>query len=375
MGGGLRIGRILGIPIFLHPTWFIVFLLVTLGLGGQLAGEHPHWRGLLRWLVAGGTSLLFFGSILLHELGHSVLARRHRVAVRSITLFVFGGVALMERDPDSPRAEFEIAIAGPLVSALLALGFTLLARGLPEASAPASLLDWLVRINLGIALFNLLPGFPLDGGRVLRSILWARGGDALRATRLAAGAGQAIAYGFIGMGAVYVLASGDFSGLWLAFVGWFVLQASGATIRQAGIESSLRGLLARDVLSPDVAHIEASASVGRFARDLVLRGRRWALVQDEAARVLGIVSLSDVKRVSPGAWDTTPVREVATPAARLLTASLHTPVRELLQVMSTRDVNQIPIVEGSRIVGAVTRETLVHAIEMRAGGEAARLRA
>jgi CBS domain-containing protein len=205
---------------------------------------------------------------------------------------------------------------------------------------------------------------------VLRAVLWARGGDSIRATRLAASAGQVIAYGFIGLGAVTVLALGDLGGLWLAFVGWFLLSASGATMRQAGIERSLRGLLARDVLSPDVARIEAAASVGRFARELVMRGRRWALVQEDSGRVLGIVSLSDVKRVAPDAWDATPVREVATPTQKLLTATSDTPVRELLAIMGSRDVNQIPIVDGGRLVGAVTRETLVHAIEMRMGAEA-----
>lgn len=363
MVGGLRIARVFGIPIFLHPTWFVVFLLVTWALSSHLSAVHSEWSDATSLLVAAGTALLFFVSILLHELGHSVLALRHRVPVRSITLFIFGGVAVMERDPESPRAEFEIAIAGPLVSALLALVFALSARGSAPESAWASLTDWLVRINLGVAVFNLLPGFPLDGGRVLRALLWARSGDAARATRTAAIAGQWLAYGFIAFGAMGVL-GGDLGGLWIAFIGWFLLSASGASIEQAALDASLRGLRARDVMNADVARISRAASVGQFARELVMRGRRWALVEDGGVP-FGLVSLSDVKRVAAEDWEGTPVGSIATPIAAVVTAAPDAAVRDVLHTMAIRGVNQIPIRDGERILGAVTRETLVQAIELR----------
>jgi len=363
MVGGFRIGRIFGIPIFLHATWFVVFLLVTWALSAHFAAIHPGWSGAASLLVAAGTALLFFVSILLHELGHSVLALRHRVPVRSITLFIFGGVAVMERDPESPRAEFEIAIAGPLVSALLALGFALSARGSAPESAWTSLADWLVRINLGVAVFNLLPGFPLDGGRVLRAFLWARSGDAARATRTAGVAGQWLAYGFIAFGALRVL-GGDLGGLWIAFIGWFLLSASGASIEQATLDASLAGLRARDVMNADVARIPRGVSVGQFARELVMRGRRWALVEEGGAP-FGLVSLTDVKRIAAEDWETTPVGAIATPIAAVVTAAPDAPVREVLHTMATRGVNQVPIRDGDKILGAVTRETLVQAIELR----------
>jgi Zn-dependent protease/predicted transcriptional regulator len=376
MIGGFRIGRILGIPIYLHPTWFLVFLLVTFALGGELGAEFPRWDATTRNAVAALTAALFFVSILLHELGHSVLALRHRVAVRSITLFVFGGVALLERDADDPRAEFEIAIAGPVVSAALGLVFLLIQRASPEASGAAFVTGWLVRINLAVAIFNLLPGFPLDGGRVLRAWLWARSGDPAHATRVAAGAGQLLAYGFIALGGLQVLEprllqGARVDGLWLAFVGWFLLTAAGSTLRQLALDHSLAGLRAQDVMAPVPARIAAATPVARFARDLVMRGRRWALVEQDG-ETLGLVSHSDVRRLDPDAWETTPVARIATPRQHLLVARPETPVRDLLLAMGQRDINQIPILEGDRILGAVTREGLVHAIDLREASRAQR---
>ena len=368
MDGGIPIGRVLGIRVFLHPTWFVVFFLVTITLSSTLGQEHADWSGPLRLLLAAATAILFFASIFLHELGHSVLALRHKVGVRSITLFIFGGVAVMEKEPPTPRAEFEIAIAGPVVSALLALAFTWIAGAVGAKAPMGSMLDWLAWINFIIAAFNLLPGFPLDGGRILRALLWARNGDFNRSTRVAAGVGQWIAYSFIGLGAAQILLYGNLpGGLWTAFIGWFLLSASGATVRQAAIESSLLGLVARDVMNPDVPRVHAGISVGSFARDLVMRGRRWALVE-EAGRTSGLITLSDVKRVAPEDWETTPVGRVATPIESIITATPTQPVREILHAIGSKNVNQIPVMDGDRVLGAVTRDTLVRAIELRGGG-------
>ena len=369
--GGFRIARVFGIPIYLHATWFVVFLLVALTLNATIAAEAPAVRPLARWFAAGSTALLFFGSILFHELAHSLLARRHRLPVRSITLFFFGGVAVIERDAPTPRAELEIAIVGPIASALLALGFSGLARVFAAGSADALMFAWLGRINLSVAVFNLLPGLPLDGGRVLRAWLWARHSDAARATRLAARVGQTLAYGLIGLGAAAALSGGSaIGGLWLAFIGWFLLTASAANVRQAQIDASLEGLRARDLLSRDIAWLDAAASVGSFARDLVMRGRRWALVGTPGI-ASGIVTISDIKRVAARDWDLTPVSSIATPMQAVVTSPPDASIRELLQLMGSREVNQIPIIEGERIVGAVTREAVVQAIQVRATGASA----
>jgi len=364
--GGWQIARVFGIPIYLHPTWVVVFLLVALTLNATIAAEAPGVGSVPRWIAAGSTALLFFGSILFHELAHSLVARRYQIAVRSITLFFFGGVAAIEQDPPTPRAELEIAIAGPIASALLGFGFSALGGVFAAGSADALMFAWLGRINLSLAVFNLLPGLPLDGGRVLRAWLWARQGDATRATRLAARVGQLLAYGLIGLGAATALSGGSaIGGLWLAFIGWFLLTASAASARQAEIDATLEGLRARDLLTREIAWLDGSASVGTFARDFVMRGKRWALVGAPGIAT-GIVTISDVKRVAPPEWDRTPVASIATPMERVVTSPPEASVRELLQLMGSHEVNQIPIVEAARIVGAVTREAVVQAIQVRA---------
>lgn len=370
MSGGIRIARIFGIPIYLHPTWFIVFLLVTLGLSSGLEGEYPGWSPALRRTLAGATSLLFFGSILLHELGHSVIALRHSVPVRSITLFFFGGVAVMEREPESARAEFQIAIAGPLVSAFLALGFVLLER----VSGPelTFVFGWLTRINFIVAVFNLLPGFPLDGGRILRAVLWARNGDIVESTRISAGIGRLIAYGFIGVGLLEVfglsllgiVGGGVAGGVWFACIGWFLLMASGASLRQATVDQAVQGLEARHVMMGGLCRIDAGTSVAEFAREFVMAGRPWALVE-RFGGVVGIITRSDVRRVAPDEWERVRVDQVATPVDRMVVAAPDTPVQTLLQNMGRRQIDQVPVVEEGRVVGAVTREWLVHSLETR----------
>ena len=366
---GWQFARVFGIPIFLHPTWIVIFLLVTLTLNATIAAEAPGVAWFPRWFAAGSTALLFFGSILFHELAHSLVALRHRISVRSITLFFFGGVAAIEQSPETPRAELEIAIAGPIASGLLSLGFLALGGFFARGSADALMFGWLGRINLSVAVFNLLPGLPLDGGRVLRAWLWSRQGDPTRATRVAAQAGQMLAYGLIGLGVVSAIWGGSaVGGLWLAFIGWFLLTASAATARQAAIDASLEGLRARDLLTREIAWLDGSASVGTFARDLAMRGKRWALVGSPGIAT-GIVTISDVKRVPAPEWDHTPVIRIATPMERVLTSTPDASVRQLLEMMGSREVNQIPIVEGARIVGAVTREAVVQAIQVRATGE------
>src|SRR6266404_942742 len=198
---GLRIGRILGIPIYVHPSWMIIFVLITMSLAMQFTQEHPQWTSVQHWSVGVATSLLFFASVLFHELSHSVVARFYKIRVISITLFVFGGVARLGREPSKPIQEFNIAIAGPIASFVLAGGFFSLTLFFPYSQMIGALGVWLGRTNAGLALFNLLPGFPLDGGRVFRAIVWGITKDFARATKTAALSGKVVAYGMIISGA------------------------------------------------------------------------------------------------------------------------------------------------------------------------------
>ena len=363
MDSGIRIGRILGIPIHLHPSWFLVFLLVLLQLWRQLVAEYPAVEPAWRIGIALVTSGLLFGSILMHELGHSVVALRHRVAVRSITLFIFGGLAFMEREPDNPRAELEIALAGPAVNFCLFAVFGGLAGLFGPGEPGMAVFQWLAALNLAVALFNLLPGFPLDGGRVLRAILWARGRQPAQATRYAARIGQLIAYTLVALGVIVVFTD-VVSGIWLALIGGFILTASVAHRRQATFEISLRGLVARDVMTDRVPMVDASLSVARFAREQLLRGDRWAMVL-AGGEPRGLISRTDVKRLAPELWESTRVVEIATPIAEVVMATPDLPVAEVMRLLTERPANQIPIVEGTRMLGVVTLQNLLHAIETR----------
>ena len=234
MKASVRLGRIWNIPIGLSTSWFFIFALVTWSLAtGVFPATIPGLDAGVYWLLGLVTSVLFFSSVLAHELGHAFFALRNSVPVRAITLFFFGGVAEITREPKNAGAEFRIAIAGPLVSLMLAAlfgGLTVLGQGLPIVEGPAL---WLARINLMLALFNMIPGFPLDGGRVLRAIVWHFSGDEFRATKLATGAGQLVAFGFIGVG-IFNALTGDFAnGLWFAFIGLFLNSAAAGSRQQA----------------------------------------------------------------------------------------------------------------------------------------------
>src|SRR2546430_14664591 len=254
-GSGLRIGKILGIPIYLHASWVIVFALITFSLAMQFAQEHPQWSTLQHWSVGILTSFLFFGSVLFHELSHSVVAQHYKIRVVSITLFIFGGVARIEREPSKAIQELNIAVAGPLASLFLFVVFKGLTLIFPYSEMLGALAAWLAYINVRLALFNLIPGFPLDGGRIFRAIVWGSTQNYVRATRLAGASGKLIAYSFILIGAwaafhpefTFAIGSstifyGGFpSGIWTAFIGWFLLSAAQESVAQVAIRAALAG--------------------------------------------------------------------------------------------------------------------------------------
>ena len=235
MGPGWKVGRLAGIDLAIHPSWLVIAFLITYSLAeAQFPRQFPGWTTTQYWLVAGGTALLFFASVLAHELSHALVATRFGLKVEGITLFIFGGATSIDSDSRTPREEALIAIAGPATS--LAIGFAFLGLALlvtqPQLGA---LLGWLGVINIALGAFNLIPGFPMDGGRVLRALLWRVRGDRLVATRNAALVGRITAYLLIAVGVFIALQPGGlFSGLWLALIGWFLSNAAEATVAQAG---------------------------------------------------------------------------------------------------------------------------------------------
>jgi len=346
-----------GIKVGVHYSWLIVFFLVSFSLTGQFEVQHPGWSVSERITLAVATSLLFFGCILLHELAHSVVAQAKGIPVRSITLFIFGGLAQIGREPDRPSTEFQIAIAGPIASFLLALGFGVVA-GLAgeQALHLAALAEWLATINFIIAMFNLVPGFPLDGGRIFRAVLWAVTDSFTKATRIASRSGQFVGYGLI-MGGTAIAFTGNWvNGLWIAFIGWFLLDAAQQSGLQVVMRSALSGLVAQDVMTRDCATVSGRVSLAELVEDHILKtGQRCYVVSDNG-RLDGLITLHQVKTIPRDRWEHTTLSSAMTPLAQLRVVAPETPILTILEVMEAGDVNQVPVVTGNRLLGMISRD-------------------
>lgn len=368
MSGNLKIGQIWNIPIMVNASWFLIFALVTWTLAsGYFPQEYPDLPGTVHIAMGVLTSLLFFGSVLLHELGHSWLALRNGIPVRGITLFIFGGIAQIEEEPHTPGAEFWIAIAGPLTSALLAglFGLTwLLDKAVPYLAAPS---NYLLRINLILAIFNLVPGFPLDGGRVLRAIVWKATGNKHRATQVATATGQIIAFGFIGWGVFRIFQGDFFNGLWLAFIGWFLQQAAASTQAQENLQQALRNVRVGQVMQPEHPQVSSLLTVRQLVDDRVLNGgQRYFCVTDPQGTLEGCLTLQDISRIPQEQWAFTPLSKVAVPLDRMVTVTPDTMLLDALQGMDRSDVSKVPVLQEGQVVGVLSREDVLHYVRLRA---------
>jgi Zn-dependent protease/predicted transcriptional regulator len=367
---GLRIGRILGIPIYVHASWMIIFVLITMSLAMQFTQEHPQWTSVQHWSVGVATSLLFFASVLFHELAHSVIARMYKIRVISITLFVFGGVARLGREPAKAIQEFNIAIAGPLASLFLAVGFYSLTLFFPYAQMTGALAMWLSQTNAALALFNLLPGFPLDGGRIFRAIVWGITKDFARATKVAGTSGKVVAYGLIVFGAWLGLMKGQWtSGLWLAFIGWFLLNAAQESVAQVAIRETLSGLHAADVMSHEVPTVPRDISLEDYGQEVARTGRRCHLVTTDD-RLVGMINVHTLNSVPRHEWANMSVQGVMIPREKILWARPEEPLLGLLERLVSADVNQMPVVsdtenDGAHIIGMITRDSILRVMQAR----------
>jgi len=371
MHAQLKLGRILGIEIGLHYSWFIIASLITLSLSTHFSAEHPAWSGLVIWAAAILTALLFFAALLAHELSHSLVARSRGTPVPSITLFALGGVANLGGESKDARTELTMAAVGPITSAALgalalgAAGLLGWSPGATPATPASAILVWLGYINVAIAIFNTIPGFPMDGGRVLRALLWWRTGDRVRSTRIAAGIGQVVALGFIVMGVLQFFAGAGLGGLWIAFIGWFLLTAASA--EQGRIETTqlLGGVRAGDVMTQSCPRVDRSTSLHSFVDgELLKTGRRCYLVTHEGEAV-GLLTLADVKNVDRDHWKSTSVGEAMRPLDALRTVEHGAAAREALEAMAQNDLNQVGVVRDGRLVGIVTRADLLSVLQTR----------
>ena len=372
MKAHIKLGRIFGVAVGLHYSWIIIALLVTLSLRSQFAIDHPNWDASTTWAIAIITGLLFFVSILLHELSHAAVAKMRGIPVRAITLFALGGVAQIEKDAADAKSEFWMGIIGPIASMVIGgvclvlawlLGWSFAAEAV---SPPAAMFMWLGFINIALAIFNMIPGFPLDGGRVLRAVVWWITGDANRSTRIASGVGQFVAMGFILLGIVRFFSGAGFGGLWIAFIGWFLLEAARASGAQVEITERLTGVRVSDVMAQQFPIVDANANLQTFVQEHLLPTGHRCFVVSEQGRPAGIITPHEVKAIDRARWPYTTVGDVMRSLESLRTVSPERPVAEALEMMGREDVNQMPVVQEGKLAGIISRGHILRLLQTRA---------
>ncbi len=365
--GFFKIVEVWGIPIGLHFSWYLALGLFTWSLAtGYFPLEYPGWQAATYWIVGLFTCGLFFASILIHELGHSWVALRNGLPIRRITLFVFGGVAQIGREPDSPGVELRIAIAGPITSfglAAAAAGVWLLTRELDVIAAPAI---WLARVNAMVAAFNLIPGFPLDGGRVFRALVWRWTGNFQRATRAASAAGQLVASGFIALGLLVALRGNALGGIWMVFIGWFLQSAATGAQAQASLRDLLRGVKVAHAMTRAWAQVDPGWTLERVVQEEILgAGQRCFFVVGDG-RFRGLLTLHEIKSVPRDQWRAVRVEDVARAAETLRRVGPQDDLLAALEMIDDAGVGQLPVVEGDVLVGVIGREEILRYVRARA---------
>lgn len=384
---GLKLAKIFGINIYVDWSWIFIFLLVVWNLAiGVFPSLHPTWSTALIWGTAIVAAILFFASVLAHELAHSVVAKARGLPVNRITLFLFGGVSNIEREPTSALTEFLMAIVGPLTSLILGIIFLFLAGvgfftsggffGAPfsllsRLGPVSTLLLWLGPINIILAIFNMVPGFPLDGGRVLRSIFWAVTGNLRRATHWAAIIGQIIAWGFIIIGISMVFGvnvpffgTGLIGGIWLAFIGWFLNNAASQSYRQVVLEDMLEGVPVSTLMRPNAVSVPPNIPISELVYNYIMNSDERAFPVLDGDRLVGMVSLGDVRKIPRSEWDTTTISHIMTPEEKLTVATPREDVSQALNDIATRDVRQVPVVQEGRLVGILRRADIMKWLQL-----------
>jgi Zn-dependent protease/CBS domain-containing protein len=365
LSGNISLGRIGGVEVRINWSWLVIFALIVWTLAdGVFPSTNPGLSGNTHLAMAIVAALLFVVSILLHELGHAWEARREGLEVDGITLWLFGGVSQFKGGFPSAGAEFRIAIAGPLVSLVLGVVFVLIAiAGLP--SAVDGVAAWLGYINLALLVFNLIPALPLDGGRVLRAALWHSKGDLAWATRVGTDIGRVFGYLFIGLGLAMFIFQGSFSGAWLAFIGWFLLQAATAEARYIATEAALHGLRVRDLMVRDPVTVDGDLTVGQFM-DQIARSRRFTTYPVvDRERPIGLLAFGSVAALPRSDWDSRRVREAMLPLDRVPQLTEDETAIDALTALSSPTSNRGLVIENGHLAGLLSITDLTRALELR----------
>lgn len=361
----IRLFRVAGIDVGIHYSWLVIFVLVAWSLAVNLLPRLlPGIASVEAWVLGVIGSLLLFASVLLHELAHSFMAKARGLDARSITLFIFGGVSNLGGEAKQPSTEFLVAIVGPLASFVIAALSYVVSIGVPDVRAEA-LFGYLAFINVALGVFNLIPGFPLDGGRVLRSIVWSVTRDLRRATDLAANVGKLVAYALLLVGVLRLLDRQIIEGAWLAIIGWFLHGAASSTQAQVVLESRLRRVRVGDVLKPDTTTVPPGLPVRQLIDEVLLPANRRAVPVALDGQLVGIVTISDLMGIPVEARETSRVSDVMGGRDGVVTAGPRDTVSFAIELLGKHDFEQLPVVEGERLLGLITRADVMRQLQLR----------
>jgi Zn-dependent protease/CBS domain-containing protein len=364
MQASWRIGSLFGIPLFIDSSWFFILAFITLVNALDL---YTAWGPVLAWSAGFGMALLLFGSVLLHELGHSLVARSQGIKVNSITLFLFGGVASIEQESKTPGEAFQVAIAGPTVSLLLCGLFYTLAQVLPASGIVSVLALGLARINLVLALFNLIPGLPLDGGQVLKAAVWKLTGDRFQGIRWAARTGQFLGWSAISLGLLVFLLTSEFGSLWMALIGWFIVRNASNYERITTLQEALLQLVAADAMTREFRVVDADMTLRQFTDEYILKDAWTSHVYPYYAashgRYRGLIRVEDLQFIERSRWETETLHSIVRPLTEIVTLPEKTPLLEVINSMENNQMKRLTVISPAEAVaGVIDRGDIVRSV-------------
>ena len=368
MKGNIRIGSIFGIPFYINPSWFFILGLITLTYGADLT-QFPQLGGIIPWILGFIAAILLFSSVLAHELGHSVVAIAQGIPVKSITLFIFGGLATLEKESETPLQAFLVAIAGPVVSLLLFVLFAIISVSLPWAPPIRAIVSLLAQINLILALFNLIPGLPLDGGNVLKSIVWKITGNPNKGVIFAGRVGQVFGWLAVIIGGLAVLELSPVGSIWTLLIGWFLLRNAGFAAQSATVSEKLSNYTAEDAVIDDSPIVSANLTLREFVNDYVIGKDKWRkfLVTDEEGKLRGEIATEDLKQIPTSQWTEIKVGELIKESTNINTVKSDQSLMEVIQLIERQNLNELAVVkEDGVLIGLLEKTAIVSLLQREA---------
>ncbi|MDJ0632198.1 MAG: site-2 protease family protein [Xenococcaceae cyanobacterium MO_188.B29] len=373
MKGSIRIGSLFGIPFYINPSWFFVLGLVTLTYGADLGQLFPQLGVIFPWVLGFLAAILLFSSVLAHELGHSFVAIAQGIPVKSITLFIFGGLATLEKESETPLQAFLVAIAGPVVSLLLFVLFAIISTSVPLSEPIEAIVSLLATINLVLALFNLIPGLPLDGGNVLKSIVWKITGNPNKGVIFAGRVGQAFGWLAVIMGGLAVIGVSPIGSVWTLFIGLFLLQNAGFAAQSATVSEKLSSYTAEDAVLEDSPIVSANLTLREFVNDYVIGKDKWRkfLVINEEGQLIGEIDTEDLKQISTSKWTEITVKELIKESIDITTVKSDQSLMEVIKLIETENLRELAVVqEDGVLVGLLEKTSIINLLQQEAEAKA-----